>query len=878
MSIAYSRTALFDGIIVAFGVAGLVSVFFGRTLWHVLFPGVCIGRALSLKLCGLAFVPAALVACVANRHLHGWTPLLALCLPLVFYAQYAYGLHITGRPASIAAVLKDNRDRVRHRLSFTEVATTELARWVESGDEPGVYRLSACCSRLSVTCSREIVSRGKVRTCQGQAGRHVRADMLRCDGSQRRRQRHIEQRLARQTTTLWIGVLDRDGQGTGGHRARVQLEREGRARRNRQAVHVERRAPCYIRRGDGCTSDRHGKARPIHDQEAGPRDGHRVKPRVVADSGRRGRDQGKRWRCRDHDTVRDRTAGRRGVLHLKPGVACGECVLGDGNVQGGAALHREAADGQSGAVLQGIHHDRGAVRGHAGQLVAHLEEVGASDGDRAAAVVGADQGRLGLGNGRAMDHGQEAALQVEAARRVRVGDGHVRRPGWNQRLGQGHGQPRATLHCEPIDGERFTVVGHDGVGVHHHRVEHHRRHDSIHSEEITAADLDCAFAFVDANQRGQYVGHSRGRHDGKRGGVRRAAARRIRIGDHDLGRPRLDRAFRNRDVERSATLDLVPQSRQALAGVRGIHRDVDAAHGHRRVVPINGEEILAHHHQAALALSHADQRRLQVIDDRRRHHAQIDSLLASAGGRLGVPGDEPGVARLDRILGQRDRPTLAALGADASVDDIGAVADLGDGKGVVDPGDRELAGGSRDRQQVRTVQGDGALALGQTDDTGRGRVQRRFLDHCQNSGSRHGAGVRIRHQEIPDARGELAHGAVGQVNRLVHGQPELGLALPGQESEVGRGVRIAAEDDRRPVAWVASELKRSLERDGRQCDPGTVGNIDRNRGEPIACDRDLGRQLRATDNARSHRQAICPGCPVVGNRRTGTGNLLGARR
>ncbi|MFC1642647.1 phospholipid carrier-dependent glycosyltransferase [Myxococcota bacterium] len=121
MFIAYSRTALFDGIIVALAVAGLVSVFFGRTLWHVLLSGVCIGMALSLKLYGLAFVPAALVACMANRHLRRWTPLLALCLPLVFYAQYAYGLHITGRPASIAAVLKDNRDMVRHHLSFTEV-------------------------------------------------------------------------------------------------------------------------------------------------------------------------------------------------------------------------------------------------------------------------------------------------------------------------------------------------------------------------------------------------------------------------------------------------------------------------------------------------------------------------------------------------------------------------------------------------------------------------------------------------------------------------------------------------------------------------------------------------------------------------------------
>jgi dolichyl-phosphate-mannose-protein mannosyltransferase len=121
MFIAYSRTALFDGVIVAFLVAGLASVFFGRTLRHVLLCGLFIGCVMSLKLSGLAIVPLALLACFVSRPLRRWTPLLALCIPLVFYLQYALALHITGRPASLLDVIADNRSMVHHHLSFTYV-------------------------------------------------------------------------------------------------------------------------------------------------------------------------------------------------------------------------------------------------------------------------------------------------------------------------------------------------------------------------------------------------------------------------------------------------------------------------------------------------------------------------------------------------------------------------------------------------------------------------------------------------------------------------------------------------------------------------------------------------------------------------------------
>jgi dolichyl-phosphate-mannose--protein O-mannosyl transferase len=127
MFIVYSRTALFDGIIVAFALTGLSAAFFGRKPWHVLLCGLCIGVAVSLKLSGLVFVALAAAACLVSRPLRLWTPLLAI-IPLLFYVQYAFGLHITGKPASVADVIAENQRLVHHHLSFTVVHPSS-SRW-----------------------------------------------------------------------------------------------------------------------------------------------------------------------------------------------------------------------------------------------------------------------------------------------------------------------------------------------------------------------------------------------------------------------------------------------------------------------------------------------------------------------------------------------------------------------------------------------------------------------------------------------------------------------------------------------------------------------------------------------------------------------------
>lgn len=126
--IAYSRAALLDGMIVAMGVGAVALVLSGRTFWHVLMAGVLAGGAMSCKLNGLVFVAVALGICLTTRPLRRFALAVPFTALAVFYAQCAYGLHLTGRSGSVAAVIAENRAMLRHHLSYT-VVNPWSSRW-----------------------------------------------------------------------------------------------------------------------------------------------------------------------------------------------------------------------------------------------------------------------------------------------------------------------------------------------------------------------------------------------------------------------------------------------------------------------------------------------------------------------------------------------------------------------------------------------------------------------------------------------------------------------------------------------------------------------------------------------------------------------------
>jgi len=119
--IAYSRTALLDGMIVAFSLASMLTILRGRTVKAVLLSGVLSGCALSFKLNGAVFVFASFLACLASRPLRKYAPLLVVSALLVFYAQCAVALVNVGRSGSVEAVIAENRAMVKNHLGYTVV-------------------------------------------------------------------------------------------------------------------------------------------------------------------------------------------------------------------------------------------------------------------------------------------------------------------------------------------------------------------------------------------------------------------------------------------------------------------------------------------------------------------------------------------------------------------------------------------------------------------------------------------------------------------------------------------------------------------------------------------------------------------------------------
>lgn len=119
--IAYSRAGLLDGMIVAFGAAGIGTILVSRRAWQVVLAGFFVGCAASFKLNGVPFVLAAAALCLASRRTRLFTPLLLLMAAAVFYAQSALPLAFSGRPYGLLAVIAENRKLIHQHLSYTVV-------------------------------------------------------------------------------------------------------------------------------------------------------------------------------------------------------------------------------------------------------------------------------------------------------------------------------------------------------------------------------------------------------------------------------------------------------------------------------------------------------------------------------------------------------------------------------------------------------------------------------------------------------------------------------------------------------------------------------------------------------------------------------------
>jgi dolichyl-phosphate-mannose--protein O-mannosyl transferase len=119
--IGYSRVALIDGMLLAFGTAGIAVILKARNGWGVLLAGLLLGAAASVKLSAVPYIAAALAVCLARRRLRLFAPLVPIAAALVFYAQTAVHLVLTGGSGTLGAAIAEHRRLLHSHFSFTGV-------------------------------------------------------------------------------------------------------------------------------------------------------------------------------------------------------------------------------------------------------------------------------------------------------------------------------------------------------------------------------------------------------------------------------------------------------------------------------------------------------------------------------------------------------------------------------------------------------------------------------------------------------------------------------------------------------------------------------------------------------------------------------------
>lgn len=131
--IVYSRTALLDGILTAFGLGAVLVLAFESTRMRSVLAGVLIGCAMSIKLSGVTLLAPLAVALLLGRAsmreklLHGALALLAALL--VYDAQYALGLTLSGLPGKPRDVLAASVGLIKHHAALTEMAHPMTSHW-----------------------------------------------------------------------------------------------------------------------------------------------------------------------------------------------------------------------------------------------------------------------------------------------------------------------------------------------------------------------------------------------------------------------------------------------------------------------------------------------------------------------------------------------------------------------------------------------------------------------------------------------------------------------------------------------------------------------------------------------------------------------------
>ena len=131
--IAFSRTALLDGMLTALALGCVLALSLGRGWWRALAVGVLLGLTASIKFSGVTLLlPCAWIVLSSRERWPVRSAQFSLVCALgllVFYAQYALGRVLSGQGAAPSDVVAATRVLVVHHLGLTQMTHPLTSHW-----------------------------------------------------------------------------------------------------------------------------------------------------------------------------------------------------------------------------------------------------------------------------------------------------------------------------------------------------------------------------------------------------------------------------------------------------------------------------------------------------------------------------------------------------------------------------------------------------------------------------------------------------------------------------------------------------------------------------------------------------------------------------
>lgn len=128
--IAYSRSALLDGMLACLLLAAVAVALRWRSWWGLAAASILVGSACSVKISGMVVFPLLAWIAISNRD-PGKSLLSLLLAPIPFVAWFSLGLSMTHRPAGVHDVILKEEHLFQHHAGLTQWQNPLCSHWYQ---------------------------------------------------------------------------------------------------------------------------------------------------------------------------------------------------------------------------------------------------------------------------------------------------------------------------------------------------------------------------------------------------------------------------------------------------------------------------------------------------------------------------------------------------------------------------------------------------------------------------------------------------------------------------------------------------------------------------------------------------------------------------